>query len=166
MLRRIAPALVAISALMLAGTSAFAQTSSSSYGTPVPVSDSQTVIAGAEMVVAFANAPPNTEFHAEAHSDPVDLGTHTSDANGRLVIRFSTAGLEAGAHTLVATGGGVTLSSTFTVVEPEAEPVNAAALPRTGSSSTIPLTNVALVLLAVGGLVVLSVRRSRTRANA
>lgn len=158
MLRRIVMVLAIVFALVTAGGAAHAQ-SSSSYGTPGVVGDNQTVTQGSDITITFTNLPPNTDFDVVVNSNPINLGTHRSDGNGTLSVTFSTAGLDVGAHTVTATGGGVTAVAHFTVVAATGGAVTGAAIPRTGSSSTIPMTSVALTLLALGGLVVFASRR-------
>jgi len=167
-------ATVAAAVLALTGltNTASAQTNSGDYGTTTtttggqssvaPGSDNQTVGEGDTITINFVNLPPNTDFSATVQSTPVALPTQHSDAAGNMAVTFSTAGLEAGAHTLTVSGGGVTVVAHFTVVAAGAAATTGAPLPRTGSGSTIPLFQLGLFAIAAGGLVVLAVRR-RTR---
>lgn len=108
----------------------------------------------------FDCAPPNTDMNVQVNSANVlNLGTVRSDANGRFSVTFNTASLALGPHTVTATGAGITLTRHFTVVGPAAA---GAPIPRTGSSSTIPMVSIALALLGAGGLLVLFARRRRS----
>lgn len=107
----------------------------------------------------FDCAPPNTDMNVQVNSATVlNLGTVRSDANGRFSVTFNTGSLAIGPHTVTASGGGITLTRHFTVVSPASA---RAPIPRTGSSSTIPMTSIALALLGAGGLLVLFARRRR-----
>jgi LPXTG-motif cell wall-anchored protein len=113
----------------------------------------------------------------------------TSDANGDWSTTFTIPeDFPLGVHTIVATGGGVTATTTFTEVLPEdgedgedGEPAQLAAvsaqppvsdqagpsgqaLPTTGSDSAL-LVRVGLVLLAVGGVLVGLARRRSHRIS-
>jgi len=158
MLRRIAVVLMTVAALAGVGGTAVAQT----YGSPGVSGDNQTVAPGDNITITFTNLPPNTTFDVTVQSTVIDLGPHTSDANGTLTVTFSTAGLEAGAHTVTVTGGGVTAVAHFTITGAAAGATNGSALPRTGSSSTIPVLSIALAIAAIGGLFVLAGRRRRS----
>ena len=152
MMRRFAIGLLAVAAVLLSASAASAQ--SSSYGAPTPSSDNQTVSQGSNITINFQNMPPSTDFSAVVQSITMTLPTQHSDANGNVSVTFNTAGLAVGEHTLTLTGGGTTAVAHFTVVA-------GSALPRTGSSSALPLTSIALALLAAGGLLVLVARRRR-----
>lgn len=135
-------------------------TTAGANGNPAvgPGCNNQSVTQGSQITICFVNLPPNTDFSATVQSTPVALPTQHSDAAGNMSVTFSTAGLELGAHTLTISGGGVTVVASFNVV---GAAVNGAPLPRTGSNSTIPLFQFSLLSLAVGGVLVLSVRRRR-----
>jgi LPXTG-motif cell wall-anchored protein len=104
-------------------------------------------------------------------SDPVNLGSAIANAVGT-ASASATVPVDAplGAHTVTASGqsadGPLTLSASVTVV-PAAGAGGAGAgagagnLPRTGDDTSIPLTRVAAVLLAGGGVLVFTARRRR-----
>lgn len=164
MLRRIAIVLMTVVALTGFSGIALAQ----SYGSPGVSGDNQTVAEGDSITITFTNLPPNTDFDVTVQSTVIDLGVHTSDANGNLTVTFSTAGLEPGSHTVTATatnGSGVTAVAHFTVTGASAGgtsgTTSGSALPRTGSSSTVPALSIALAIFALGGLLVFVSRRRR-----
>jgi LPXTG-motif cell wall-anchored protein len=89
-----------------------------------------------------------------------DLGSATPDANGNYTKEVTIpAGTRPGNYRIEARcegvlGAGVVRSVAITVV-------GAAALPRTGDSSAMPLTGAGIALVVMGGLAVLAVRRRR-----
>jgi LPXTG-motif cell wall-anchored protein len=87
----------------------------------------------------------------------VVLGTTTSDANGHYSIAVVIpAGFSAGPATLTACGVSIVINIGGATV---------ATLPRTGSSSSLPMARIAVVLVAAGGLLVLSARKRAARAS-
>jgi len=160
MVRRFAIGLAAALLLLFTATAASAQTS---YGAPAPGSDNQTVTQGDSITITFNGLHPNEGYDGVVTSDPIDLGVHQSDSNGVLSFTFSTAPLAPGSHTLTVTStvDGSTAVAHFTVVAAGGGAVTGSAIPRTGSSSTVPMTSIALSLLAVGGLIVFAARRRR-----
>lgn len=94
-------------------------------------------------------------------SAPIVLGTAPADGSGVANLPFVMPAVELGLHTIEATGTGrdglpLTVSSQITVVGPA---VGGADLPRTGTSSSRPLTQVAVTGIALGGLLLLVARR-------
>lgn len=67
------------------------------------------------MTLSCSGLPPNTDVAVVVHSDPVTLGSYTSDGNGALTVSFSTAGLDAGSHNVTIAGVGVDVSVSFNV---------------------------------------------------
>ncbi|HVF33140.1 MAG TPA: LPXTG cell wall anchor domain-containing protein [Acidimicrobiales bacterium] len=93
----------------------------------------------------------------------VDLGSATPNANGDYSRAVTIpASAKPGSYTIVAAcqgtqGANVTRSVAITVVAAAGTP----ALPRTGSSTNLPLVLSAVALIAVGGFGVLASRRRR-----
>lgn len=137
------------------------------------------------MTATSTGLSPNTPAHYVFNSDPVDLGTVVANSQGVATLTFTVpASADAGAHTVTAAvtragGGATTLSQPFTVTgaasapsgssvggvsageTPSGTSTNAAGLARTGSGITIPLVRTGLVAIALGGLIVLGVRKRR-----
>jgi LPXTG-motif cell wall-anchored protein len=95
----------------------------------------------------------------------VDLGSTTPDGNGNYSKQVTIpSGTAPGNYTITASctgvlGAGVTRTVAITVV-------GAAALPRTGSASTLPLTGGGVALVVVGLVAVAVVRRRREHHTA
>jgi len=104
-------------------------------------------------------------------SDPTTLGSAVANAVGVASMQATIpTDTPLGTHVIQASGesasGPLTQSVTVTVVPAAQAGAGAAvsgALPRTGSSGTIPLTRVAAVLIAAGGALVFGARRRRHR---
>ena len=87
----------------------------------------------------------------------VVVGQTTSDANGHYSVTITIpAGFTAGPATLTACGVSIVINIGGTAV---------ATLPRTGSSSSLPMARIAVVLVAAGGLLVLSARKRAARVS-
>ncbi len=92
------------------------------------------VAAGDQVTVFGTNFPANTPLALDMFSDPVALGSASSDADGSYSVLVTIpAGTAPGAHDIVVSGGGVQASTKITVVP---EPATAARgfLARTGSN--------------------------------
>lgn len=95
------------------------------------------------------------------------LGSAVADANGVASITAPVpTGTPTGAVTVTSTGtgagGGTTalvLNTNVTVHAAALQPVEASQLPATGSDSSLPIAQIAVVLIAAGGLAVLVARR-------
>jgi hypothetical protein len=120
-------------------------------GTPVVTQD------GVESIV-FSSLQPSTPYDVVVHSAPVDLGTKMSDASGSLTVTFSTAGLDVGAHSVVATSpSGDVATATFTVVAaPGASPAGGSSgssgLAAGGASAPSQASQLAFTGFRVAGL--------------
>jgi hypothetical protein len=143
------------------------QTSGSLTGNSTGIPGNPVVPVGGTETITFTGLSPLTSYHIIVHSNPIDLGFHTSDANGNLSVTFSTAGLDVGGHTLTATSpDGKVFTAGFNVV---AGSTSATATASSSSSSGLAFTGaritglVALALLLLGGgfLAVRSGRRRR-----
>jgi len=128
-------------------------------GAPVPVNfigadvAAASVVAGATQTSDGLGFWPTEKVTVTVNSTPMNLGTFTPDAQGRVRVSFSTAGLAAGAHSVTYTGsvsGSVTVP--FTVTAAPTGPLGGT----DGASS--PLGAVAAGLLVMGA-VVLTYRR-------
>ncbi|WP_217184340.1 esterase-like activity of phytase family protein [Streptomyces sp. AC495_CC817] len=127
-----------------------------------------TVKAGGTVQVSGSGFPASAEVRIELHSDPVVLGTATTDAQGAL--RFSAtipAATPAGAHEIVAVSGDATARAALSVTAaggattPGTTPPSSGDLATTGGDTAwlLPIAIGAGVLLAAG--VVLMIRRRR-----
>jgi len=135
---------------------------------------------GATVVAYGDHFPAGATVSFVLHSDPIDLGTVTADANGVFTAPLVIpAAADAGSHEIVATSGAITLRVSFAVLDdPSADQgtAPAAGAPWRGLASTgvdaesgrVP-TTVAVVLLAIGSLLALGgylmMRRRRTRTS-
>lgn len=152
MLRRTAVAFMIMSAVLFAAGTANAQ-----YNQPSIGADDTTPNAGQTIHVTGSGCVAGEDVAFAFDGTPA--GGAVADANGDFAGDVTVpSNATPGAHTITATCGTLVQSLEITV---NPAPVAAAAIPRTGSSSTIPLTSVALALLAVGGLFVLFARRRR-----
>jgi LPXTG-motif cell wall-anchored protein len=96
-------------------------------------------------------------------STPVRLGTVTANANGVAVINTKIpANTTPGQHSIQSTGTGrngqqtLTLSTNITITG------TGTAIPRTGSSDSLPMATIGVSAVAVGGLLLLLANRRRT----
>ena len=104
---------------------------------------------------------PGSTATVVLNSDPVTLGSATADALGVIALQATIpTDTPLGAHTLVATGPApngqmLTLSLAIQVVPAEGSGGGSGGgnLPNTGSNSTLPLAQVGLGLLALGGVI-------------
>ncbi|MGO1539388.1 MAG: Ig-like domain repeat protein [Leucobacter sp.] len=129
-----------------------------------------TVTAGERVVFAAGPFAEGTEVSAEVHSDPIDLGTATVDANGMVSFAWTVPADFLGDHEIVfTTDGGTELSAAFTVVAASSgsddgtggsgdSSANGSGLATTGTDGIAGLAVGALVLLAGMG-VMLAARR-------
>jgi len=107
------------------------------------------------------------------NSDPVLLGTPTSDPSG--VARLSAtipANTALGAHTIVATGTAsdgtpLTLTVSINVVAADGSGGSGGGgLPRTGDDTSLPLARIGLALAAAGGVITAVAAKRRKAAAA
>ncbi len=111
-------------------------------------------------------------FTLDPDTHPVKLGTVTADSSGTAVLVFSLPpDTKPGVHIVTATGvpAGQCSPSVSTNVTVSALVVNTTvaqpgSLPRTGSDSA-ELVQLALILIAIGGLVTLAARKRASRAH-
>lgn len=105
----------------------------------------QAVQAGGTVQVNGTGWPPNTSVSFVLNSQPVNLGSVTSGANGSFSIALSIPStVSAGSHTLTASGGGQTASLTLVV---------SGTLAATGMSWNLLVLSIALVS---AGIIVLA----------
>lgn len=113
--------------------------------------------------------PPGSTVTFTIPSLGIELGSTTADNTsegnfflGDVVIPES---VPPGSHDVVATCGDTTLVASLTVLQPPTT-TSGGGLAVTGSSTTIPMTKIAVGLIAVGGLVLLMTGRRRERRAA
>src|SRR5262245_47591306 len=135
------------------------------------------VVPGGTITISSGTYLPGTTVTFTLFSQPTSLGSAIANSVGAVSAQATIpADTPLGQHTIQASGqtaaGPLTQTASLTVVAPEAAaaPGRAAAargaLPRTGDDSSIPLTRVAAVLVAVGGALVFVARRRRHRRAA
>jgi len=134
---------------------------------------------GATIVAYGDHFPAGATVSFQLHSDPIDLGTATADANGVFTAPLVIpAAADAGAHLIIATSGATSVQAAFTVLDDPAPDLGTG--PATGpgwhglASTGVDgdggstSTTVALILLGVGSLLAtggyLMVRRRRARS--
>jgi hyaluronoglucosaminidase len=158
-------ALVAVASLVAIAPSA----SASPYFTGCSLSISTpTVVVGQQLSVTASGYPTGSVVTFTLHSTPVVLGSATADASGNATLVFTLpVGTTPGLHQI--TANGVPLGecdpdvSTDLMVDAATvttASVTTGTLPRTGTNSA-ELVQVALVLIAVGGLITLATRKRR-----
>jgi LPXTG-motif cell wall-anchored protein len=154
-MRRLLAVLAIVFAALLSFTgTAGAQTTSG--GTSVGGTDN-TPDAGQTITVSGTGCKAGETVNFFFDGEPA--GSTTADENGNFSGPVTVPpDASPGPHTITAQCGAVVMAFEIEV-NPAA--VAAAPIPRTGSSSTIPLTSIALALLGAGGLFVLFARRRR-----
>lgn len=113
---------------------------------------------------------PGETINFTLYSTPVALGSTTADPTGSFTVSETVpAGTPVGSHTIVAVGAtsGTTATFAFTVAAASASSVTPApsgsgGLAFTGADVTA-LAGVGAIALALGGLLILTSRRRRTR---
>lgn len=153
MFRRMA-AVTALMVMVVFAGSAAAQT----YTTGSVGADDTTPAPGDTVRLTGSGCPPNSPVTFAIDGNPA--GGTTSDGNGNFAGDV-TAPTQPGEHSVTATCGSQVLGLVI-----EVGAVSGSGLPRTGSSSALPLTSIGVALLAVGGLFVLQARRRRVRQPA
>jgi len=125
-----------------------------------------TVAPGDSFTVTGINAQPGDEVTASIEGQRI--GSGTADSNGDFSFSANLpANLSRGTHSAEVSCGplGADLTSTITAAGPSgAAPSGgspAGALPRTGAGNPIGLTQIAIGLIAAGGLVALTSKRRR-----
>ena len=149
---------IAALALVLAGLFAFAGTASAQEYSGATLETPPTAEVLGEVTTRCVGFPPDTDVTFTLNG--TTLGTVMTDGAGDCSFTFEMPA-ECGTYTLVATGGGVSRSSTITVPCPAPAPVAAGALPYTGGDSA-PIAQLGIALLAVGALVTFVVRKRAT----
>lgn len=122
---------------------------------------------GGALTATAASFDPGSTVTFTFFSDPVVLGTATADAAGTATLQATwPAAASDGTHTVVASGtanGAPFEVSSSTVCG--ATGGGSGTLPRTGSDSA-PLLQIAIALVAAGGLLVLAARKRMAAVNA
>lgn len=151
MLRRTAMALTTLLAVFALAATAQAQ----SYQTGSIGGNDTTPDPGQTITVSGTGCGPGEQVNFFLDGQPA--GGTTADQNGNFSGPLTIPSNEApGTHTITATCGAQVLSFEITV-----NPVSTGNLSRTGASSTLPLSGIALGLLTAGGLLLLFARRRR-----
>jgi hypothetical protein len=95
-------------------------------------------VVGGELVVRGSGLAPHTTYELWLESDPVLLGTVTTDADGafELVTRIPVGTVPGGHHLRLVAPGGDVLSEPFVVVAAPGEPQVPGGPPSTGTGGT------------------------------
>lgn len=163
--------LVLVAALMVMGTGV-AHAGDGYSDQDFIVTDEQSYAPGEEITITAQTFVGEVSF--TLFSAPVLLGTATANASGvaTLVTRIP-AGTTPGTHTVEASGTGIdgqplVLRTTITVTGAGAgggSGTGAGTLPKTGSSNSVPMSQIALGAIAGGGLLVLVANKRRKTAD-
>lgn len=142
---------VAIAAPVAAGYPPGSPTVESSSGTPAP---------GASIDITVSGFCPSSSVVLDI--DGTTVGGGTTDGSGSVTITI-TAPATAGTYTVTATGGGECSDVASLAIVVTA----GGGLPSTGSNSTMPGLQIAIVAVLVGGALVglASMRRRRSAAH-
>jgi hypothetical protein len=140
---------------------------------------------GDSATATFTGFGPNTSVQFTFRSDPVSLGTVVANSQGVAVLTFTVpTSADVGLHQVeaagvAANGQALVLNASYTVngvlgatvtqpdgtsSSPEGTSTEGANLATTGSNATLPLVRAGLVAIAIGGLVVMGVRKRRGMA--
>jgi hypothetical protein len=120
---------------------------------------------GQDVVCSAHTFGPGTSVHWTLHSAPTDLGTTTADASGVATVDGKIP-LDArpGAHRIEAVGVdpfGEELVLVFEIRLVPAQAPPAQPLPRTGSSSSVPMAQIAVATIVAGGFLLIMANRRR-----
>jgi len=152
-----AMASVFVALVALAGVAAAQEGTGTGSGATAVAGSDITPDPGQTITVSGSGCPAHSPV--DFFFDDQPAGGTTADADGNFSGPVTVpSGASSGKHTVTAKCGTLVMGFEISVNPPA---VAAAAIPRTGTSSTIPLASVALALLAVGGLFVLFARRRR-----
>ena len=121
---------------------------------------------GQDVVCNAFTFGPNTQVRWTLFSAPVDLGTSTANAEGVATLDTKLPlDIAVGAHRIEASGVdqfGAPLVLVFEVrIVPVQAPGGIDPLPRTGSSNTVPMAQVAVAVIVAGGFLLLMSNRRR-----
>jgi len=167
-------------AVALLATVAFVVIAPTAGATPYPGGctiqiSKVTALPGDHLTVTASGYPAGAMVTFVLHSTPVTLGTAQADSSGVATLVFVLpAGTVPGVHVITASGAPAgdcdPLVSTNVMVDAATVSSSAPAtsgtgtLPRTGTNSA-ELFQLALVLIAVGGIITLATRKRRQRAG-
>ena len=120
---------------------------------------------GQDVVCNAFTFGPGSSVRWTLFSAPVDLGTTTADANGVATLDVKIP-LEAapGSHRIEAVGVdrfGNALVLVFEIQLVPAQAPPAEPLPRTGSSSSVPMAQIAVATIVAGGFLLIMANRRR-----
>jgi hypothetical protein len=160
MLKRLVAGTVAAAALLLL----VAVPSDAQYPLPTSLvsSDGGSCTPGAPVTLTVQGAAPGTDVTFIFQPDAVVIGVATADANGTAVLQTTwPVNASAGLHTVVAQGVDGDPNNPMTLdlsIEVTCAPGAAGALARTGSD-TLPWVRIGVVLVALGGILLLTTRK-------
>jgi hyaluronoglucosaminidase len=168
----IATAMIAVAAFVMVAPAA----SASPYPAGCTIQISKvTAVPGDQLTVTASGYPAGAVVTFTLHSTPVVLGSATATAGGVATLVFTLpAGTVPGLHTITANGvpsgecdplvSADLQVDAASVVSPTTAAATTGTLPRTGTNSA-ELIQLALVLIAVGGLITLATRKRLHRAR-
>jgi LPXTG-motif cell wall-anchored protein len=138
--------------------------------TPFVTGSDSTVTPGQSVTVVGHNLDPGSASSADLNSVTVSLGGKTVESDGTVTYTTTVPASFTGPHNITIHGlsNGVPVDLVFEfVVSGQATPggsTGGGAIPRTGSSSALPMTGIGVSLLAVGAGAVYLARRRRVAA--
>jgi LPXTG-motif cell wall-anchored protein len=137
-------------------------------GAPQLTIDDPTAVPGQTVTGTLSGADPASQANGTINSDPISLGSKTVNSNGVATFPFTIVCGFSGRHSLTVDGvsGGApfSLSVAFDVSGSgtcAGGGTGGTAIPRTGDDSTLPMTAIAIGLLASGAGAVYIARRRR-----
>jgi len=147
----------------------FAGSASAQYEpTGSQVLSDTTVRPGDTITVSGTGCPANASVTTTFDRSTV-LGSTTAGSDGTFSLSVTIpSDAVPGRHTITSTCGDLVLSSTITVLGASTGTggstgtgTGGGALPRTGTNSTVPLTQIGVGLLAIGGVLMIVARKRR-----
>jgi LPXTG-motif cell wall-anchored protein len=157
--------LVALMAATIGGVALAGDVGAQTYPPAAITAVPSVLTVGQPFTVTGVNFPANVTVTVTFNSQPVGVGTATANAVGSFTLNTQTPSVPLGTHMIIATGGGAEASTTVQVVATQAGAAGTTPLPRTGTSSTVPLARIGIALLAAGGLVLAMTHRARRTAH-
>ncbi len=158
MLKRLVAGTVAAAALLLF----IAVPADAQYPLPTSLTASGPCTPGSAVTLTVQGAAPGTDVTFIFQPDLVVIGIATADANGTAVLHTTwPVNASAGLHTVVAQGIDGDPNNPMALdlsIEVTCAPGAAGSLARTGSDS-LPWVRVGVVLVALGGILLLTSRR-------
>lgn len=158
MARTIRAAACVVMVVLLGGVATDGMASAQQYPPASTAVDDSELCETGVVTVTGSGFPPGSTVTVVLEGQ-VTLGTVVADANGRFSLSAELPSGLTGRHTIRATSGPVEAVTSLDVDCPAPAERPPDELPRTGSSSPLPMARIALALIAVGGGILALARR-------